>query len=42
MLDPALLRGQLDSVAERLATRGYVLPKAQIEALEARRKAAQA
>lgn len=41
MLDPALLRGQLDAVAERLAARGYDLPKAQIEALEARRKAAQ-
>ena len=41
MLDPALLRGQLDSVAERLAARGFALPKAQIEALEARRKAAQ-
>lgn len=41
MLDPALLRGQLDDVAQRLAARGYDLPKAQIEALEARRKAAQ-
>jgi seryl-tRNA synthetase len=41
MLDPALLRGQLDSVAERLGARGFVLPKAQIEALEARRKAVQ-
>jgi seryl-tRNA synthetase len=41
MLDPALLRGQLDSVAERLKVRGYVLPKAAIEALEAQRKAAQ-
>src|SRR5574338_1480842 len=41
MLDPALLRGHLDSVAERLAARGFALPKAQIEALEARRKAAQ-
>jgi len=41
MLDPALLRGQLDSVAEQLAARGFALPKAQIEALEARRKAAQ-
>jgi seryl-tRNA synthetase len=41
MLDPALLRGQLDAVAERLAARGFALPKAQIEALEARRKAAQ-
>jgi len=41
MLDPALLRAQLDTVAERLATRGYELPKAQIEALEAQRKAVQ-
>jgi seryl-tRNA synthetase len=41
MLDPALLRGQLDDVAQRLAARGYDLPKAQIEALEARRKATQ-
>lgn len=41
MLDPALLRGQLDIVAERLAARGYELPKAQIEALEASRKAVQ-
>ena len=41
MLDPALLRGQLDVVAERLAARGYALPKAQIEALETERKAAQ-
>ena len=41
MLDPALLRGQLDTVAERLGTRGYDLPKAQIETLEAQRKAVQ-
>ncbi|MBU6199189.1 MAG: serine--tRNA ligase [Xanthomonadaceae bacterium] len=41
MLDPALLRGQLDAVAERLAARGFALPKAQIEALEARRKTTQ-
>ncbi|WP_347259495.1 serine--tRNA ligase [Rudaea sp.] len=41
MLDPALLRGQLDVVAERLKTRGYDLPKSQIEALEASRKAVQ-
>ena len=41
MLDPALLRGQLDAVAERLATRGYALDKAAIEALETQRKAAQ-
>jgi len=41
MLDPALLRGQLDSVAERLKTRGYDLDKAAIEALEAQRKSVQ-
>ena len=41
MLDPALLRGQLDSVAERLQTRGYQLPKAAIEGLEAQRKSVQ-
>lgn len=41
MLDPALLRGQLDLVAERLATRGFVLDKTAIEALEAQRKAVQ-
>ena len=33
MLDPALLLGQLDSVAEKLLTRGYDLDKAAIEAL---------
>jgi seryl-tRNA synthetase len=41
MLDPALLRGQLDSVAEKLLTRGYDLDKAAIEALEAQRKTVQ-
>ena len=41
MLDPALLRGQLDSVAERLQTRGHTLDKAAIEALEAQRKSVQ-
>src|SRR5512141_671697 len=41
MLDPALLRGQLDNVAEKLLTRGYDLDKAGIEALEAQRKAVQ-
>ena len=41
MLDPALLRGQLDSVAERLRARGYDLNTAQIETLEAQRKAVQ-
>jgi seryl-tRNA synthetase len=41
MLDPALLRGQLDSVAERLQARGYDLPRQAIEAIEAQRKAVQ-
>jgi seryl-tRNA synthetase len=41
MLDPALLRGQLDLVAERLKARGYALPTADIAALEAQRKAVQ-
>ena len=39
MLDPALLRGQLASVAERLATRGnYTLNTSTLESLEAERK----
>jgi seryl-tRNA synthetase len=41
MLDPALLRGQLDSVAERLKARGYDLPRQAIEAIEVQRKAVQ-
>ncbi|HEY6986229.1 MAG TPA: serine--tRNA ligase, partial [Rhodanobacteraceae bacterium] len=41
MLDPALLRGQLDATAERLATRGFALDKAALEALEAERKSVQ-
>src|SRR6478736_1597547 len=41
MLDPALLRGHLDSVAEKLLARGYDLDKAAIEALEAQRKSVQ-
>ncbi|GMV30899.1 MAG: serine--tRNA ligase [Rhodanobacteraceae bacterium] len=41
MLDPALLRGQIDLVAERLATRGFVLDKATFEAIETRRKSVQ-
>ncbi|HEV7491144.1 MAG TPA: serine--tRNA ligase, partial [Rhodanobacteraceae bacterium] len=41
MLDPALLRGQLDATAVRLAARGFDLPKADIEALETQRKSAQ-
>ncbi|MBO9663093.1 serine--tRNA ligase [Dokdonella sp.] len=41
MLDPALLRSHLDTVAERLATRGFALDRSAIESLEARRKQAQ-
>ncbi len=41
MLDPALLRGQLDAVAQRLAVRGFVLDSAAIETLESQRKAVQ-
>ncbi len=41
MLDPALLRGQLDVVAERLAVRGFALDTAAIDALESQRKAVQ-
>ncbi|MFZ1795375.1 MAG: serine--tRNA ligase [Dokdonella sp.] len=41
MLDPALLRGQLDVVAERLARRGYALDTGAIESLEAQRKRVQ-
>ncbi|HEY6893450.1 MAG TPA: serine--tRNA ligase [Rhodanobacteraceae bacterium] len=41
MLDPALLRGQLDATAERLAARGFKLDKALIETIEAERKAVQ-
>jgi len=41
MLDPALLRGQLESVAEKLKLRGYDLNTAAMQAVEARRKAVQ-
>ncbi len=41
MLDPALLRGHLQSVADQLVSRGYALDTAAIEQLEAQRKAAQ-
>jgi seryl-tRNA synthetase len=41
MLDPALLRGQLDATAERLATRGFVLDKRALESIESERKAVQ-
>ncbi|PWB31890.1 serine--tRNA ligase [Pseudomonas sp. SDI] len=41
MLDSKLLRGQLQEVADRLASRGFSLDVARIEALEERRKAVQ-
>ncbi|QLF91815.1 serine--tRNA ligase [Pseudomonas sp. ABC1] len=41
MLDSKLLRSQLQDVAARLATRGYTLDVARIEALEAQRKTVQ-
>ncbi|WP_327440229.1 serine--tRNA ligase [Pseudomonas donghuensis] len=41
MLDSKLLRGQLQEVADRLASRGFSLDVARIEALEERRKVVQ-
>ena len=41
MLDPRLLRTDLERVAQRLARRGYALDTTRIEALEARRKECQ-
>ena len=41
MLDSNLLRGQLQEVAQRLASRGFSLDVARIESLEERRKAVQ-
>lgn len=41
MLDIQILRNDLDSVAERLATRGFMLDAAQFEKLEAARKTIQ-
>ena len=41
MLDPQLLRQDIESVAARLAPRGYTLDIAQVTALESRRKALQ-
>ncbi|SFM54150.1 serine--tRNA ligase [Halopseudomonas yangmingensis] len=41
MLDPKLVRSQTQQLAERLATRGFVLDVAALEALESRRKAVQ-
>ncbi|MBN8413315.1 serine--tRNA ligase [Halomonas denitrificans] len=42
MLDPKLLRGDLDTVATRLATRGYTLDSSALSSLEARRRELQA
>jgi len=42
MLDPKLLRSDLDAVAQRLATRGFVLDTDRLEALESRRRELQA
>ncbi|RMH85873.1 serine--tRNA ligase [Pseudomonas sp. AOB-7] len=41
MLDSKLVRTQLTEIAERLATRGFVLDVARFEALESQRKAVQ-
>ena len=41
MLDPALLRKDLDAVVRRLATRGLVFDSGAFNALESRRKAVQ-
>ncbi|MCA1769012.1 MAG: serine--tRNA ligase [Halomonas sp.] len=42
MLDPKLLRSDLDAVAQRLAKRGFVLDTDRLEALESRRRELQA
>lgn len=41
MLDPKLLRGELDDIAAKLSTRGFALDVAQINELESKRKAIQ-
>ena len=41
MLDPTLLRGHLADTARRLATRGFTLATARLEAIEAQRKSVQ-
>ncbi|WP_137887166.1 serine--tRNA ligase [Pseudomonas sp. 2FE] len=41
MLDPKLIRTELQAIAERLAARGYELDVARIEGLEAQRKSVQ-
>ncbi|CAH1045272.1 serine--tRNA ligase [Halomonas sp. TD01] len=38
MLDPKLLRGDLDALAQQLARRGFELDKAALQALESRRR----
>ncbi|MEC8935731.1 MAG: serine--tRNA ligase, partial [Pseudomonadota bacterium] len=38
MLDPKLLRGDLDATAQQLARRGFELDKAALQALESRRR----
>ncbi len=38
MLDPKLLRGDLDAAAQQLARRGYALDKEGLQALESRRR----
>jgi seryl-tRNA synthetase len=40
MLDPKLLRTDLDNVAEKLAVKGYTLDKSHYASLESRRKQA--
>ena len=42
MLDPKLLRSDLDAVAQRLATRGYTLDIERLSSLESRRRELQA
>ena len=41
MLDIQLLRNSIESVSERLATRGYTLDKVAFQTLEAERKTLQ-
>src|SRR3569623_341145 len=41
MLDPKLIRGQLEDTAQRLAARGFKLDSARLAALEAERKEVQ-
>ena len=41
MLDPKLLRGELDDIAAKLSTRGFTLDVEKINALESQRKSIQ-